>query len=205
MLSPIKIYVVFDLETTGLYKDKNAIIEIAACAFSNDLTDLKEYESGVMKVYDNREITQGALDANGITREQIAAGRDPKEVAVEFCKYLDSVRSKGKVVLVAQNGDKFDIPFLMNYLELFGIDLEKYVNFDFTIDTMWWSRVKFTELTNFKLGTLCEVNGIELVNAHRAISDTRATKELAKKYIRSLRQESVEVETKNRYRAVFEF
>jgi DNA polymerase III epsilon subunit-like protein len=206
MLSPIKNLIVFDLETSGLSKDKNAIVEIAACAFNNELVDLKEYESGVMRVYDNREITQGALDANGITREQIANGRDPKEVAEEFCKYLSSFKVGSNLpVLVGQNSDSFDIPFLDNYLAYFKKDLQKYVNFNFTIDTMWWSRLKFTELTNFKLGTLCEANGIELINAHRAITDTRATRDLCKKYIANLRSESTGESSQKKYRVNFEF
>jgi DNA polymerase-3 subunit alpha (Gram-positive type) len=206
MLSPIKNYCVFDIETTGLSAEKHAIIEIACCAFDNDLNDLKEYESGVMRIYDNREIQEEALKANGITRDQIENGRDPKQVAEELCSFFTSLKSKNnKVVLVGQNSDKFDIPFLDNYLAVFKKDLSSLANTDFTIDTMWWARVKYPELVNYKLGTLCEANNIELINAHRAINDTRATKNLVKHFISSLRSGANQESQTTRYRAVFEF
>ena len=188
MKSPIVKYVVFDIETTGLKKDKNAIIEIAACSFDQDLNDGKSYESGIMSVYDNREIEQRALDSNGITNGQIINGRDPKVVADEFYNYLKGLTAgKNKVVLCGQNSDKFDIPFLNDFFTFFDKDLSEVANSDFTIDTLWLSRVKYPELTNFKLGTLCSENGVELSNAHRAMADTKATMELIKIYIRNLR------------------
>lgn len=206
MKSQIQNYCVFDLETSGLSGEKNSILEIAACSFDTDLKDLKEFESGVMSVYDNREITEGALGANGITREQIANGVDPKKVAEDFYDYLKSMKKgNSKVVLVGQNCDRFDIPFLVNYFEYFKKDITQVVNTDFTIDTMRWAHVKYPESTNYKLGTLCEMNNIELINAHRAINDTRATRDLVKAFIRSLRSESGAGKEEKRFRATFQF
>lgn len=207
MKSPITIYVVFDVETTGLKPEKNSIIEIACCSFDQDLKDGKEYESGVMAMYDNREIVQAALDSNGITRDQIIKGRDSKTVANEFCDYLKSLkRGSNKVVLCGQNSDAFDIPFVTDWLNFFNKDFSELVNTNFTIDTMWWARVKYPELTNYKLGTLCAENGVELTNAHRAINDTRATSSLVKTFIRSLRSEpGAVIKEEERFRASFEF
>jgi len=206
MKSNIQNYCVFDLETTGLSNSKNSILEIAACSFDTDLTDLKEYESGVMSIYDNREITEGALQANGITRDQIKNGKDPKVVAEEFYKYLLSMKKgNSKVVLAGQNCDKFDIPFLIDYFEYFKKDITQVVNIDFTIDTMRWAHVKYPESTNYKLGTLCEMNNVELINAHRAINDTRATRDLVKIFIRNLRSDSSVKGEETRYRTVFQF
>lgn len=207
MKTSLTTYVVFDTETTGLKPENSAIIEIACCSFDQDLIDGKEYESGVMKIYGDKEINQKALDANGITREQIGNGRDPKLVAEEFCNYLKSLnKGKNKVVLCGQNSDKFDIPFVSDWLQHFNKDLESLVNTDFTIDTLWWGRIKYTELVNYKLGTLCSENGIELTNAHRAINDTRATRDLVKLFIRSLRSgsNSEKIEEAKRFRGTFE-
>jgi len=210
MDSPIKTYIVFDIETTGLDKEKNAIIEIAACSFDHDLVDGKEYDSGILSVYDNREIHPKALEANGITMSQISKGKDPKVCAEEFFNYLKSFKKgSNKVVLVGQNSDKFDIPFVDNFLTFFGKDLSDVVNVDFTIDTLWWGRVKHKELPNFKLGTLCSENGVDLTDAHRAMSDTRATKELVKIFLRGLKGEGIKSgETKvekKKFRDKFEF
>ena len=44
MVSPIEVFLVFDLETTGLNPEKNAIIEIACCPFDIHLKDLPEFK-----------------------------------------------------------------------------------------------------------------------------------------------------------------
>lgn len=206
MKSSISNFIVFDTETTGLQPEKHSIIEIACCAFDFNLNDLKEFSTGIMKIYDNREITDGALNANGITRQQIQNGVDPGEQVKLLIEYFKSLKvGNSKPVLVAQNGDKFDIPFLDNMFSALKQDLSKWVNTDFTIDTMWWARLKWEELPNYKLHTLCETSNIELVNAHRAMADTRATKELVKTFIRSLRSNSDGESKENRFRTTFEF
>lgn len=193
MKSPIEVYLVFDLETTGLKHDKHALIEIACCPFSNDekLSDLKEYHSGIMKVYDNREITKEALNANGITQEQIDNGREPEEVLKELIQYIKSLSKKSSsIVVVGHKIDDFDIPFLDNFFSLYEKDLFSLINDKFSIDTLWWSRVMWTESTNFKLGTCCSNVGIDVVGAHRAVADTRANKDLIKQFISNMRKVS---------------
>lgn len=192
MKSQIEVFLVFDTETVGLIQKGiiPAMIEIACCPFNQQLEDLKEYDSGVFQVYADKPISPQALAASGITFGQIENGRPSQQVADELVKYLKSLSKKpNKICLVGQNIDAFDIPILMDFLEIHGHDLSKLVNTDFTIDSMWWGRVKHPESINYKLGTLCENVNIDLANAHRAINDTRANKELVKQYIASLRGE----------------
>ena len=206
MISTVQNICVFDLETSGLSAEKNAILEIACCPFNNELVDLKEYESGVTSIYDNREISEQALQANGITMQQIENGRDSKEVADELMSYLSKLSSgRNKVILAGHNIVRFDVPFLDNFMRYHKHDISKYVNMDFHIDTMWFARLKWTELTNYKLGTCCEETGVELVNAHRAINDTRANKDLLKDFIRSLRSDHKQSGEDNYKRPVFQF
>ena len=191
MKSSVQAICVFDTETTGLVAAKNAVIEVACCAFDIDMNDLPEYHSGIMNIYDSREIQDGALNANGITREQIRAGADPRQTLDNFCKYLSSLKIGGKLpILAGHNIDKFDVPFIDSWFSFYKQDLSKYVNFDLTIDTMWWSRLMWPEQENYKLGTCCSTAKIELVNAHRAIADTRANRDLVKFFLRNMRSEA---------------
>lgn len=205
MKTSIEVYLVFDLETTGLKPDKNAVIEIACCPISKDLKDLPEFESGVINIYDDREVSEQALKANGITREQIENGVDSEEVIKKFCKYLKSLsKQANKIIAVGHNIDKFDLPFLDDFFDVHGQDLSKYINSDFTIDTLWWSRIKWIESTNYKLGTCCQNSNIDLANAHRALNDTRANKELLISFLSSLREEG-DSSSENYKRPVFEW
>lgn len=197
---------VFDLETTGLVATKHAIVEIAMCPMDFRLNDLKEFDSGIMKVYDNREVTDGALNANGITRDQLHNGVDPKETIEKLCKYLDGLKDgRTKPILAGHNIDKFDIPFLVDYFNYFNKDLTKYINEDFTIDTVWWARLKWEESPDYKLGTCCSRLDIELVNAHRAMADTRANKNLVREFIKSYRSEGTVGEVVKKKRKIFQF
>lgn len=206
MKSPINYIVVFDIETTGLSAEKNAMIEVACCVIDSELNDVTEYESGVMQIYDNREVQQQALQANGITMNQITNGRDPKEVLNELINFFKKYSSgKNKPVLAGHNIDKFDIEFMSNFFNVFGKNFGDFVNTDLTIDTMWWARLRRNEQENYKLGTCCTIEGIELINAHRAINDTRSNKELVKKYLRSLRSEGDSNKEEKRFRKTFEF
>ena len=206
MISSIQNIIVFDLETTGLKADKNCIVEIACCPFNQDLKDLQEYNSGIIKPYGDREISQGALNANGITIQQLENGVDSEKIIKEFVSYLSKLKAgRNKPILAGHNIDKFDIPFLDDFFKFHKYDLSKYVNFDFTIDTMWWARVKWKESLNYKLGTCCANEKIELIDGHRAMNDTRANKQLVKKFIQGLKSGSSEKEKEEYKRPVFQF
>lgn len=207
MNTPIDIYLVYDLETTGLNAKNNLVCEIACCPIDKNLNDLKEFDSGIIKPYDDRKIEQRALEANGITMSQLENGRDSKIVIEELIKYLKSFKKTSpKIILVGHNIKKFDNPFLEDFFKFHKKDLWKFVSDKIEVDTMWWSRMERVESLNYKLGTSCENRGIELTDAHRALSDTRANRELLKSYLRGLRGEGVKSsKTELRKRPKFQF
>jgi DNA polymerase-3 subunit epsilon len=205
MKSPLVNFVVLDTETVGLSPQKNCLIEIFCCSFDNEMNDLKEFHTGVMQLYDkNREVSPQALQANGITTDQIENGNDPKYQLDKLIEYLQKLKSGRNKPVICGHNLNFDIGMLSDYFSFYGKKLDDYFNEDFTIDTMWWARLKAAEQANYKLGTCCEEEGIELINAHRAQADTIANKQLVKKYIQNLRSDS-EMEKGKRFRATFEF
>jgi DNA polymerase III alpha subunit (gram-positive type) len=207
MKSNCQVFLTFDIETGGLLPEKHAILEIAFCPFDNEFNELPEHTTGIIKPT-SREIDQRALDANGITREQINNGITEKEAFIKLEEYLKKLkRGKDLPIPCGHNIDKFDLPFLFLWFQEQGKDLGKYINLDYTIDTMWRSRETWTEQVNYKLGTCCQSAGISLMDAHRAINDTRANKELVKYFLlgqRGLRG-SGESAKENKFRKTFEF
>ena len=200
------VFMVFDIETTGLSAEKNSVVEIACCPFDMKLNDLPEYYSGVIRPIEGREIQQQALDVTGITRQQLDSGNDGKVIVNDITKYLKSLGKQSNIILVGHNINHFDIPFVVNLFEYHDKDFGKLVNLKFTIDTMHWSRIKNLEQSDYKLGTCCSTENITLTDGHRSLSDTRANKELAKIYLRNLRGEETTATKKTiRPRVKFQF
>ena len=57
-------------------------------------------------------------------------------------------------------------------------------------DTMWMMRQKFAmEDMKFTLGSCCQKMGVDLTDAHNAMNDVTATKELFVRLIEDLRSE----------------
>lgn len=198
---------VLDTETGGLDCKKTALVEIACCPFnSQTLENVKEFESLVIAPYDSsKEYTEGALKANGITMSQIKNGRESKQVFDELCAYLNSLKIGREKPILSGHNLKFDIGFLNEFFDFHKKNFFDFVNQDFQMDTLWWSRIKFLESTNFKLGTCCENCGIELIDAHRALTDTRSNRDLIKDFIRSLRSDKRGEGDKEYVRPRFQF
>ena len=206
MKSTCQVFFVFDIETGGLKAETDAILEIAACPIDNELKDLPEYTTGIIKP-STRLINAGALKANGITKEQIEKGEEEKEAFEKFKNYLKSLK-KGKSLPIpcGHNIDKFDLGFLFLWFAENGEDLGKYLNLDHTIDTLLRAREVWPEATNYKLGTCCQSVGISLTGAHRALNDTIANKELLKYFLQGTRGLRGKAATEEkRLRKTFEF
>ena len=199
-------FCVLDCETGGFSAEKNAIVEVCFMAFDTDLNDIKEYTS-LIAPYGEYTITSQALQANGLTLEQIKAGKDSKVVVQELEVFLKSLKiGREKPILCGHNIDHFDLPFLDEFFGFHKKRISELVNDKFTIDTLWWGRVCWKESVNYQLGSCCENAGITLVDAHRAGSDTGANKELVKFFLKNLRDQGQGgVKQEERFRTQFQF
>lgn len=201
-------FVTFDIETGGLKAEKNPVLEIALYSMEKGLDDNDDYNN-IIKPYGDYVIEDAALAANGMNLDLInEKGIDSGQVVKDVIKYLKGNKvGRNLPVLCGHNIIKFDIPFMIEFFKFHGEDFTKYYNTDFLLDTMWWSRMYWLESPNYKLGTCCDNAGIELVDAHRAVSDTIANKELVKYFIKSLRSGEAEGEQKEkkRFRDTFKF
>jgi DNA polymerase III alpha subunit (gram-positive type) len=205
-------FVCFDLETGGLKKsgDCSPITEIAICVVDNSLKDFEEYTTLIKPYVSEEQYSPEALKVSNITLSMCGgSGIDPKQAAKEIMDVFKRAKSKDggkKPILVGHNIDDFDIPILSYFLKKFGYDLEKVVETKQTIDTKWWGRLGYPNLPGFTLGDCLGAEGVDILQAHRALHDTRANKELFIGMLRRLRGEGASLlEKKPPFRETFRF
>ena len=210
MKAKLNNFVVLDCETGGLDRKNQEharlvpMTEIAMIGVSAD--NFHEFGRYVSKIkgqeidgeyvgYDPSLVYQPeALKFTGTTISMIERdGKTLKEVVanmIEIFKITKTGSHFHKPIIVGHNVT-YDIPFIQHAFDLMGEDLSKYVsgwkdqNRTFQphfIDTMWMSRQKWAEEgMKHTLSDLCGRLGVDLFDAHGALSDTVATLECFKK------------------------
>lgn len=194
MNSTIRYIIVGDSETGGLPdKSKQAFYDVALCEFAFVVIDIHEMKvveewSTLFKPYkDGLEYSPRALEVNGLTLEQLQEnGRLVKDIYKDMVTLFKKYKNpRIGAVLAGHNFQPFDMPFLINMFEFCGDSIWNYVTF--VEDTMKLAWYRATEQENYKLGTCCRMEGVDLVDAHRALADTKANALLLLKYISYLR------------------
>jgi len=150
-------YTVFDLETTGIRPDCDAIIEISAVK----VRDGKVADTFSSLVNPGRPIPYDATAVNGIHDEMVA---DQPSLDVIFPKFLAFIEDD---ILVGHNIQSFDMKFIWRAAEeLFG----KTVNNDY-IDTLSMARRCLPKLSRHRLVDIAAFYRINTAGAHRALND----------------------------------
>lgn len=194
-------YIVWDLETSGLSKNFNKIIEIGAMKVSNG-NKVSTFEKILNH---NIEIPELIVELTGITKDFIdKEGEDPEKVLKQFVGLIMSVGMN-----ISHNGFKFDIPFLVeavkpyyNEEEIKSLRMHLYNTFYDTAvcykARKMGEEIMFNEhfgnfstrIMNqrikglkFNVGIACDELGIDKtkVTQHRAIGDVELTHEIFKK------------------------
>lgn len=192
------------------------ITEFAAIVLrGDDLSEIIRYDNLIAPYDDQLEYSQGAADVTGITKEKVEIeGVQLDEFMNDFktlCVEAAEPTSKNqKPVLVGHNLG-FDVDFLLDVANRTGTDLSKYIDGyindkgDFIprfIDTELFSVQKWGKDPNKKSYTLTNSSNyadIDIIGAHRAMSDVIANVDLFRYLINSLRSEGVEaVSNKNK-------
>lgn len=215
MNKKINAIICLDFETGGLDYRKNPITQIGIVSFTpNDFQVITSYKTEV-KPYDDLEVEDRALELTGLTMQKINEGKDIK-VALEemlevFKKSNVNEARNSKPILLGQNLS-FDMDFLMKICEDNKVDLSKYLVTDkngrpFYFDTMFMAKMIWAneEDISFKLSDLLERAGLEAHDAHDALNDVYATKELFQFLITSGRNTESDIEKEARFRTTFEF
>lgn len=202
-------YVVFDCETGGLDYKKHPMVELALYILNSDLQPIKEYET-LIKPYGNLILTPGAMEVHKIPLEDIQKGKDVKVVVGELIDILKPLKvgKFGKPIMVGHNFEKFDGPYLQSIFEFCGKNMYDVVDTHFE-DTMWIARKKWgnkDQIANFQLTTCCNKAGIDLIQGHRAMNDTKVTAKLFEYFMNCLISEGqIEGKKEEKVREKFRF
>ena len=151
-------FVCFDIETTGLKVDREAITEIGAVVLKNgQVTD--RFQTFVNP---GRRLTPEIIGLTGITDAMLSDAPSPKEALTAFLSFVN-----GRP-LAAHNAE-FDISFIRAGCRREGIP------FDPTyVDSLILAQNLLPELHKFKLDIVAEYLDLPAFNHHRA-SDDAAT------------------------------
>ena len=162
------VFVVFDLETTGLLDNgvPCKIIEIGAVKIVNGVCT--EYFSTL--VDPQMHIPEGASATNHIYDDMVEDAPYIEDVLPDFLAWV------GNATLVAHNGNKFDFIVLRNEAAEQGMTVPNKTKDTIVIAQAY--RDKTGKRGQLNLRVLCKEFDIELVEAHRAYYDAYATAQL---------------------------
>ncbi len=161
----------FDLETTGLSMKDHKIVQFACVILDTDLNIIQEYNTYINP--GNIIWSPEAIKTHGITPEKVQNEPFMRVLAKDIFELF-----QGRDILT-HNGNKFDIPFLANELDMCGYDLnvDDIQVFDtFVIESKINSR-KLGDLYSKYTGNSMEDAGLA---AHDALSDVCATASIFK-------------------------
>ncbi|MFA7529505.1 MAG: PolC-type DNA polymerase III [Bacilli bacterium] len=165
------VYVVYDLETTGLSSNYNEIIEIAAVKIRGE--EIVEEFSTYVKP--KRPIPAEITEITSITEDDVRGAPPIGEVIGKFKDFI------GEAILVAHNAI-FDNSYLYKNLRDHKMFDGEYPS----IDTLQLAKIRYaSKLKTFNLKAVAKYFDVELVQHHRAIADARA---LAAVFLRMLKE-----------------
>ena len=156
-------FVVFDVETTGLYPESgDRIVEIAAVRLSG-LCPVERFYSLVDPL---REISAGAYLVNGISPHMLSGAPTADTVLPRFMEFV-------KTACVVGHNVRFDLGFLMNEFKSAPPPArETTVR---AVDTLRMARRFLPSLNRYSLDNVARALDIEIAQRHRAMADVELT------------------------------
>ncbi len=153
--------VFLDFETTGLEIGRNSIIEIGA---------VKIDEEGCEHIFQtfvqpSEPVDEKITKITGITPEMLVEAPDLKTSTQKLLEFIDTS------VIIAHNAE-FDIPWMVTSAIRHALPLKQ----NLTVCTLKWAKLLNEPFGS--LSTLTKKYQIHHANAHRALADAMATKEL---------------------------
>ncbi len=164
-------FVAFDLETTGIQADVDAIVEVGAVRFENGSP--KEPFNAL--VNPGRPIPKEAFDVHGISDADVAGKPPIQEVMVDLTAYC------GDLPMVAHNA-RFDFKFLEVAVNTHRCKAPS----GMLLDTFALAKKVINGVPNYRLETLTKHFGFPSTVFHRASEDAEYCGKLLVEILRIL-------------------
>ena len=155
--------VFLDLETTGINIVKDRIVEIALLKINIDGSE----EEKVLRINPEMPVPEQSIAIHGITDEDLKDAPPFKEVARTLAKFIEGCD------LAGFNSNRFDIPLLAEEFLRADVDIDLKKKKFIDIQAIFHKMEKRTLAAAYKF--YCQK---ELIDAHSAMADTRATYEV---------------------------
>ena len=190
-------YLVIDTETTGLHPARHGLIEIAAAALDGQLILLDTFQADVCPP-EGVECDPEALQINGFTMERIRVGISYRMACEQFLNFLNKHFSAEPIVI--GQFYPFDYAFLEQLFSTCGyrdglavaikgndiIDTKALANSINVRALLKGNPAPFPVTSLSKPGGLKELFGITAYQAHSALGDVLATREVLLKLLEML-------------------
>jgi DNA polymerase-3 subunit epsilon len=166
----MKNLVCIDIETTGLDKKNDHIIQLSAKKVDGDTLEELGYINYYIKPTVDFTIEEGAYEKHGLTKEFILKNGKPlSDISQEFINFIEGCN------ILSYNGETFDIPFIDKELLSIGIKID-WTNYN-SIDVYNIEK----KLTSRRLEDIyMKYTGQELNGSHNSLVDVGATIEVYK-------------------------
>lgn len=204
MAHKINPILVIDFETGGFSGAKNAVTEIGMlCVTGDTFQEVGRYSSYIRPYL--YEYDPKALEYTGTTLEKLQQqGKELEVVGKEMFDhiqkwYQETTNTYTKKICLCGHNIQFDISFFEQIGKECKIDWSKYVDGENSyygkwypnyIDTLNFAKLVWgndTNFTSYKLTNCVEKAGVSIGDAHSALQDVIATKELLINFVNRLR------------------
>ncbi|CAK8544566.1 unnamed protein product [Lathyrus sativus] len=183
-LSSLVTVIVFDIETTGLHREKGRIIEIA-------LRDLQGGPNSTFETLVNPQCRIENSKIHGITTDMVNKPGVPRmeDLVPILLSYIRSREKPGGYVLwVAHNARIFDVPFIINELRRCSTPIPLNWLFLDTLPLARQLKPKGTKLPSASLDALSKFYDIKVDgSAHRAMVDVNTLSLILSRMTRDLK------------------
>ena len=157
-------YVLFDIETTGMFSPADAVVEISAVKVKEG----RIVDEFTTLVNPQRHIPSYVVRIHGISDDMVKDSPFFKEALAGFLEFAEDE------VLVGHNIQCFDLKFIYRDAEAYW---GKTVGNDY-IDTLHFARRVLKGVGSYSLSNLASHYGISTEGAHRALNDCRMNQQV---------------------------